>query len=365
VLRVLRVVLGHALALVDAMVPVTEIVRRSVGGWSDQLRSLPILALSVHSACNCRCVMCDIWKANADKREISLDELERHIDAIRRLHVQRVMLTGGEPLLHRNLWVLCDRLRREGIRITLVTTGLLVEPHADSIARAIDDLVVSIDGPPDVHDEIRRVPHAFDRIEKGLRKVLAAAPARPRIIVRSVVQRLNHACLSETTRAVHGLGVDRLSFLAADVSSMAFNRPEPWDTARRSEVALSDDDLLALERSIRAVEASCRDLVASGFIAGGMLSLWRILEYFRALLGHGAFPDVRCNAPWTSAVLEPDNRVRPCFFHPFYPSSANSSLDVVLNSTEAIAFRRALDVRTNATCQRCVCSLSLPVWASV
>ena len=78
ILRVLRVALGHALVLVDAMVPVTEIVRRSVGGWSGQLRSLPILALRVHSACNCRCVMCDIWKANADKREIGLDELERH-----------------------------------------------------------------------------------------------------------------------------------------------------------------------------------------------------------------------------------------------------------------------------------------------
>jgi MoaA/NifB/PqqE/SkfB family radical SAM enzyme len=294
-----------------------------------------------------------------------LDELERHIAAIRQLHVQRVMLTGGEPLLHRNLWALCDRLRQEGIRVTLVTTGLLVEPHADSIARAIDDLVVSIDGPPDVHDEIRRVPHAFDRIAKGLRKVSTAASVGPTVIVRSVVQRLNHACLSETTRAVHALGVDRLSFLAADVSSMAFNRPEPWDAARRSEVALSDDQLPALERSIREVEGSCRDLVASGFIAGGLPALWRILQYFRALVGHGAFPDVRCNAPWTSAVLEPDNRVRPCFFHPVYPSNRNSSLDVVLNSTEAIAFRRALDVRTNATCQRCVCSLALPMWARV
>ena len=182
---------------------------------------------------------------------------------------------------------------------------------------------------------------AFDRIAQGpAQSIGGCTSARRGSIVRSVVQRLNHACLSETTRAVHGLGVDRLSFLAADVSSMAFNRPEPWDAARRSEVALSDDELLALERSIRAVEASCRDLIASGFIAGGVPSLWRILEYFRALLGHGAFPDVRCNAPWTSAVLEPDNRVRPCFFHPFYPSSANSSLDVVLNSTEAIAFRR-------------------------
>jgi MoaA/NifB/PqqE/SkfB family radical SAM enzyme len=345
------------------MVAVSEIVRRGVGEWSGRLRSLPILALSVHSACNCRCVMCDIWKANANKREIGLDDLERHLSAIRRLHVQRVMLTGGEPLLHRNLWALCHLLRQEGIRVTLVTTGLLVEAHADVIARVIDDLVVSVDGPPDVHDQIRRVPHAFERIAKGLRQVLAAAPVRPTVIARSVVQRLNHACLEETTRAVHGLGVDRLSFLAADVSSTAFNRPEPWDDERTRQVALSHDDLQGLERSIREVESNCRDLLNSGFIAGGVQSLWRIREYFRALAGRGEFPPVRCNAPWTSAVLEPDNRVRPCFFHPVYPATGEASLEEVLNSPEAIAFRRTLDVNRDGTCQRCVCSLSLPMWA--
>ena len=67
------------------MVAIAEAGRRATGtAGRERLRSLPILALSVHSACNCRCVMCDIWKANADKREISVDELERHIDAIRR-----------------------------------------------------------------------------------------------------------------------------------------------------------------------------------------------------------------------------------------------------------------------------------------
>ena len=89
------------------MVGPAEIARRVRGQWSGRLESLPILALSVHSACNCRCVMCDIWKANAEKREISSADLERHIDDIRALNVQRVMLTGGEPLLHRNLWSLC------------------------------------------------------------------------------------------------------------------------------------------------------------------------------------------------------------------------------------------------------------------
>ena len=53
------------------MVGPGEIARRARSRRSGRLESLPILALSVHSACNCRCVMCDIWKANSEKREIS------------------------------------------------------------------------------------------------------------------------------------------------------------------------------------------------------------------------------------------------------------------------------------------------------
>ena len=73
------------------MVALSEAGRRLQTRWSHRIQSLPILALTVHSACNCRCVMCDIWKANADKREISTANLDRHLDDIRALRVQRVM----------------------------------------------------------------------------------------------------------------------------------------------------------------------------------------------------------------------------------------------------------------------------------
>src|SRR5262245_52170463 len=179
------------------MVGVPEAARRMLSRSTHRLQSLPILALSVHSACNCRCVMCDIWKANADKREMSLDELDRHIDDIRRLHVQRVMLTGGEPLLHANLWALCDRLQEHDIRVTLVTTGLLIAPHAAALARSVDEVVVSIDGPPGVHDAIRRVRGGFDRIARGLH-ALREQTAPPSVIVRTVLQRSNFSVLRET-----------------------------------------------------------------------------------------------------------------------------------------------------------------------
>jgi MoaA/NifB/PqqE/SkfB family radical SAM enzyme len=345
------------------MVGPAEIARRARGRTSGRLESLPILALSVHSACNCRCVMCDIWKANGDKREISADDLSRHVDAIRRLHVQRVMLTGGEPLLHRNLWALCTRLQALGIRITLVTTGLLIDRHADEIAAAIDTVVVSLDGPREVHDAIRRVKGGFDRVGAGVTMLRDQHP-RPRLVARCVLQRANASAVAETIEAARRMGFDELSFLAADVSSTAFNRPDPWPATRASEIAVPEAELDALAHEIDRACAAHRKLVGHGFVAGGRASLERILQYYCALSGRAAFPPVHCNAPWVSAVLEPQGLLRPCFFQPAY-ARVDRGLDETLNRDDAVAFRRSLDVGTNDTCRRCVCSLNLPLTRAV
>ena len=338
-----------------------EIVRRARGRISGRLESLPILALSVHSACNCRCVMCDIWKANADKREISAADLDRHVESIRALRVQRVMLTGGEPLLHRNLWALCARLRELRIRITLVTTGLLIAQHAADIAAAVDTVVISLDGDRDVHDALRAVKGGFDRITAGVTALRATQPT-PRLIARSVVQCGNYQSLADTIAAAHRVGFDEISFLAADVTSPAFNRPTPWPADRVAQIAVRD--YAALSSAIDHAVTTLPDLFDNGFVVGGRPALDRVRKYYEGLAGAGDFPDVQCNAPWVSAVLEPDGAVRPCFFQPAYGSAAEGLMNAV-NSPSAIAFRRALDVMSDATCERCVCSLHLPLTKSV
>lgn len=345
------------------MVGPGEIARRARSRVSGRIESLPILALSVHSACNCRCVMCDIWKANSDKREISSDDLSRHVDAIRALRVQRVMLTGGEPLLHRNLWALCTELQSLKIRITLVTTGLLIDRHAAEIASCIDTVVISLDGPQEVHDAIRRVRGGFDRIALGV-MALHAEPPTPRLIARCVVQRDNAAALGGTITAAHRMGFDEISFLAADVSSAAFNRPEPWPPARAAEVAVGPDELPILIDAVERATQADAELFSNGFVTGGRASLDRIVQYYRALAGGGDYPAIHCNAPFISAVLEPGDVLRPCFFQPSY-GSASAGLVEALNAEPAVTFRRALDVATNETCRRCVCSLNVPLTARV
>jgi MoaA/NifB/PqqE/SkfB family radical SAM enzyme len=343
---------------------VAEAGRRLASRATHHLRSLPILALNVHTACNCRCLMCDIWMANARGRQIGVEELERYMAPIRRLRVQRVMLTGGEPLLHQNLWRLCSRLRDAGVGVTLVTTGLLVDRHADAIAEHIDELVVSVDGPRDVHDAIRRVKNGYDSIARGL-SMLANHAVRPRTVARCVIQRENYAHLVRTIDAVAALAVERLSFLGADVSSIAFNRPQPWSPSRSAEVALSSKDLPRFAVVIRDAHSQRRTRFDDGFVAGGIAGLWRIHQYYRALAGQGDFPRTRCNAPWVSAVVEPGGQVRPCFFHAPYASGGAEELDDALNAPAAVAFRRQLDVRRNTTCRRCVCTMSLGPWAEV
>jgi len=181
--------------------------------------------------------MCDIWKRK-DGREFHAADLERHRESIRTLGVKHVVLTGGEPLLNRELDAICEFFRDLGLRVTLLTTGLLLQKKADLVARGFDDIIISIDGPPEIHDRIRRVSGAFQTIQKGVMEVRARRPRIP-ISCRTTVQKLNHIHLRATVSAARFLGLNGISFLAADISSTAFNREERWPPERQSEIALS------------------------------------------------------------------------------------------------------------------------------
>ncbi len=318
------------------------------------LDSLPVLILYPHSRCNCRCVMCDIWKTDS-AREISAADLERHGEDIARLRVEWVVFSGGEPLMHSDLFRLCRFLREHKIRTTLLTTGLLIERSADQIVECLDDVIVSLDGPPQTHDVIRRVPGAFDLLAAGVAALHRRNPDFA-VSARCTVQSRNCGLLRATVETARALGLKSLSFLAADVSSEAFNRSVIWNFERQKQVALASGQISVFEAEVEALidAGECGRLVVET-----PQKLRRIVEHFRTHLGLGVGVAPRCNAPWVSVILESDGVVRPCFFHrPIGTVADGASLAEVVNGPEAIRFRRDLDVTTNAVCRRCVCSLN-------
>jgi MoaA/NifB/PqqE/SkfB family radical SAM enzyme len=335
-----------------------EAVRRQLTRMTHRIHALPVVVLLPHSRCNCRCVMCDIWKANHERRELSAADLEPHVATLRQWGTRRVVLSGGEALMHSNLWALCALLRPLGIKITLLSTGLLLKRHAASITTWCDDVIVSLDGPAAIHDQIRRIPGAFDRLAEGVAALrLARRPFR--VTARCVLQRRNYRFLGETIAAARELALDGISFLAADVSSEAFNRPTRWPADRVSDVALSRAEVDELGAIVDDVATRYAADFGAGFVAESPAKLGRIARYYAALLGDGDFPPITCNAPWVSTVIEADGTVRPCFFHRALGNVNERPLGEILNSQDAVAFRRGLDVKTNPTCRRCVCTLKL------
>lgn len=297
--------------------------------------------------------MCDIWK-DSSKAELSAGELERHLEDMDRLSVRWVVLSGGEPLMHSDLFRFCDLLRSRQIRVTVLSTGLLLERYANRIVDCVDDVIVSLDGPPTVHDRIRRVPGAYALLERGIVALHRRKPAFP-VTGRCTVQHLNHSCIRDTARAAKRLGLQSISFLAADVTSEAFNRSGGWSFDRQACVALNEFEIAILKREVDAVSEEWHD---SGFVLESREKLGRIVQHYRAHLGLCKPVAPLCNAPWVSAVVEANGTVRPCFFHRPVGSIKDRSLFQVLNGPAAVKFRSELDVASDPICRRCVCSLN-------
>ncbi len=289
-------------------------------------------------------------------------DIARWVAEWRELGVERVVLSGGEALMHSRLWELCDLLRSADIGISILSTGLLLRRHAAELVTRCDDVVVSLDGPQAVHDRIRNVPRAFDRLADGV-VAIREAGSGIQVTGRCTVQRANFESLRATVGAAHEIGLDRISFLAADVSTDAFNRPGGWSDARVHQVALEAEDLPLLDAELDALEREHAADFASGFIAESPEKLRRRLsQYFRALVGGGDFSPNDCNAPWVSSVIESDGTVRPCFFQPplgNIHTAGDGGIASILNSPEAVAWRQGLDTHRDEICRRCVCTLSL------
>jgi MoaA/NifB/PqqE/SkfB family radical SAM enzyme len=322
-----------------------------------QIRTMPVVVISPHNQCNCRCVMCDIWRIR-EPQEISPADLEPQLASFRELGVRWVVFTGGEPQLNDQLCALARMLRAEGIRVTMLTAGLLLEPQAESVAATMDDVIVSLDGPTAVHNRIRRVPGAFEQLAVGIK---ALRQIRSEIAVRGrcTVQKANHRSLCGVVQAAKEIGLNSISFLAADLTSAAFNRPQGWQADRQNRVALSIDEIEVLEAEIeRLIREHSLDL-SSGFVVESAGKLRRLALHFRAHLGLAQHIAPRCNAPWVSAVIEASGDVRPCFFHPALGNIHRQTLHNIVNSSEALQFRANLDIAANPVCRRCVCSLHI------
>src|SRR6266852_1430268 len=159
-------------------------------------RPLETLRISVTDRCNFRCVYCmpkEVFGREYAFLErtqlLSLEEIARVATVFAQLGVRVVRITGGEPLVRRNVEQLVELLDAiPGLELALTTNGALLPQKAEALARAgLDRVTVSLDSVDDAtFRALNDVDFPVDRVLEGID---AAAAAGLRVKVNAVVTR--------------------------------------------------------------------------------------------------------------------------------------------------------------------------------
>lgn len=140
--------------------PATQVL----GARSTSGKRPPVLIWNLLRRCNLTCKHCYATSADSEFRdELDTDEALKVIDDLHEAGVRVLILSGGEPLLRPDLFLLADYARDKGFFVALSTNGTLIdENNIGRIAAAQFDYVgISIDGLETVHDEWRQLKGSF------------------------------------------------------------------------------------------------------------------------------------------------------------------------------------------------------------
>ncbi len=131
----------------------------------------PVVIWNLIRRCNLNCIHCYSLSADVDfPGELSTEQVFEVMDDLRAFGVPVLILSGGEPLLRKDIFEISKRAKDKGFYTGLSSNGALIdESTADRIAEIGYDYVgVSLDGIGAIHDRFRRQEGSFDAALRGM-----------------------------------------------------------------------------------------------------------------------------------------------------------------------------------------------------
>ena len=204
---------------------------------------------AITSICNARCGFCSFaidQLPREAQHSVSLDDAKVALDILARNNIRFIHLTGGEPLIHRDLDSIVRHSRRAGMSSVLITNGwLLTAERVDRLAEAgLTSLVISIDAPSaTVHDRNRGLEGLSERISKANRWCrLRGLPTTASVTMSHLI-----GDYSQLPKFLRSMGFEAVTF------------SYPLSTLRSSYLSYRDSELVAyspeeLEAAFEAVK---------------------------------------------------------------------------------------------------------------
>ncbi len=296
--------------------------------------------------------------------ELSLGRLQTLVDEVK--HFRPVLEAHTtEPTLYRDLPALAEYATKNGLRFRVFTNGARLADMADDLVKAgVEQIYVSIDGPPDVHDAIRGVSGSFERAFNGIAAVNAARRRRPgsRVTVRinATISNHNYAHLVDLLASVQELDPFCVMFMHLNfaTSEMVAAHNSLYGHVCQAtllgvggcdpsavDVAVLSEQILQIKRQQR----TWKTLIQPDITTKAELDVY----YHRP---QRFLHKKRCFMPWQTALIMPDGGVivRNRCYHVVFGNILAQDFVSIWNNRAYRAFRIALkQAGAFPACSRC------------
>jgi radical SAM protein with 4Fe4S-binding SPASM domain len=269
----------------------------AVRGASFSSWPLHSLCMELTLRCNLRCLHCGSAAGDARTNELALPEIIPILEDLRALGAKRLVLLGGEPLLHPDWEEIVTMAKAFGLRVSLISNGLAVTQTV-ALALAglgVDVVGISIDGASDeIHDGLRGAVGARMRAWAAVEHVRGAGIP---VTIITTVTRANLAELPLLRHQIASQGGLVWQIQAANGTGERFPR----------DLLPSPADLLSVARFVeetRRLFPTERLAVATGHNIGHHAC--GVSDYAAAGAWRG------CSGGITSLGIASDGSVKPC-----------------------------------------------------
>ncbi|MDP8234666.1 MAG: radical SAM protein [Candidatus Saelkia tenebricola] len=175
----------------------------------NKISSYPVsVNFFITSRCNFKCNMCSFYASEqVDEEELEFKEIKKIIEKISR-YKPIIFLGGGEPFVRKDIYKIIGEINKNYLKCIISTNGYLLD--VDKLSRLnLDCLIVSLYGPPEVHNKIVQIPDAYQTVINKIKQLLKKTSPN-RIIVSVVLMPENILYLDYLIKEVISIGINTI-----------------------------------------------------------------------------------------------------------------------------------------------------------
>jgi MoaA/NifB/PqqE/SkfB family radical SAM enzyme len=252
-----------------------------------------VVSYEVTLSCNCNCRHCDLGGFIKDEKQIKPEE---YGELTQRLKPLAAQISGGEPLLRKDITDIVKAIKQAGVQYAiLVTNGVLLNEsdYLQLREAGVNQFSVSLDFPDERHDEFRQRPGLYKRLEQTLPRLAGLG-------FRDII--LNTAITKANVREVLPLAKKATEW-GVGISYSAYTSLR---TGNRDYCLNNEEDLEILRQAINELITLRKQ---NDHLVNPELTLRDTLKFFE----QGGMPN--CKAGVRFLVVMPDGSLVPCSHH--------------------------------------------------